>query len=107
MSEVDAAWYKSKKLVALVANHTIVLVVSVFGIVKNPASTGQIIVGAFAEMGPVTAAHSVSQGYVDGAQAKSPYYAPPGQPYPPIQPMGGGANPLPPTTPPVGTPRIP
>lgn len=72
---------------ALVANHTIVFVVSAFGIIKNPEATGQVIVSAFAEMGPVTAAHMVSQSYVDGAQAKSPYYAPPGQSYPPPQPV--------------------
>lgn len=87
MDEVGVAWYKSKKLVALITNHTIVLFLAAFGIFKQPDSTGQIIVGSLAELGPVTAAHMTSQSYVDGAKAKSPYYTTPGAPPNPPPPI--------------------
>lgn len=82
---IEPAWYKSKKLLALMVNHALVVGLGIFGIIKNPSSTGQIITGAFVEMGPVTAAHSLGQTAVDRAQAYSPVY-PSGGRYPPVTP---------------------
>ena len=69
---VEEVWWKSKKLLALVVNHVVVLTVAIFGIVKQPNATGQIITGTVAEVGTVAAAHQASQAATDRAQAYSP-----------------------------------
>jgi hypothetical protein len=86
VNEVEPAFWKSKKLLACAANHLIVGLISIFGIIKQPSATGQIVTGTLAELGTVSAAHQVSQSATDRARAYSPNYplpaAPPGEPPP-------------------------
>lgn len=88
---VELAWWKSKKLMAVLAHDVIVGVISIFGVVKSPQSSGVIIPAAITSVGATHGAHQVSQALTDRAQAYSPNY-----PLPPAPPPGPPGGMLPP-----------
>ena len=77
-SVIGGTWWKSKKLIIVLAHHVTVLITAITGTIMSHGTAGPtLMAAAIGAISTVTLGHTVAQTSIDHAQVTSPNYPTP------------------------------